>query len=564
MNGQIRLSPFGTVRSLVDAEGPAVSGPEDLSEFFTHLMSRMGIFNLEEEIVHIPYELVRWQDGLSDLERKSLILLGLVTLINLEQGSTRLPLDTTEGRDYITSVLRIILDTEGSESGPAWLPGTAESVMESIMGILSSRRASLFIGTPGEYKPLIYEAPYLYHQKMLHLEERFAISLRRLMDRKAPTHDPATFEDHLRALENKPFRLSDDQRKAVCTAISSPFSIISGGPGTGKTSVIVSLLRMLVRLGIKPEAIALAAPTGKAANRMGEAIQKTIRDDDETDRMVKLISAPRTLHRLLGYAPSTGRFAHHENNRLSEQVVIVDESSMIHLFLMERLIRSVREEGQLVLIGDADQLPSVEAGAVFRDLTADFLQEKLGGLLHVIKLTMNFRMREDDPFGRNILAVARTIQEGNAAPIFDELEEERIVIRKNVKNVLYEKVEMIEPRGEEGTLEEFLSDWYSSRYKVLEGLEKLIRKEYRYGEEGFRGKDLQDLELLFDHFNKFKILCLTRGYDTGTEAINRYFHGRILEDSGMELAPQFVPGESVMMHHNDYTRNITTVRLITE
>ena len=126
-------------------------------------------------------------------------------------------------------------------------------------------------------------------------------------------------------------------------AVRFPMTIISGGPGTGKTTIVISILRVLHRLGVAPGDIALAAPTGKAAHRMAEVIQAgrcAIVDPKPVDQDLAHLPEPRTLHRLLGYQHRSGRFTHHENNRLAESVVIVDESSMIDLALMEQLVRA--------------------------------------------------------------------------------------------------------------------------------------------------------------------------------------------------------------------------------
>ena len=119
-------------------------------------------------------------------------------------------------------------------------------------------------------------------------------------------------------------------------------ALISGGPGTGKTSIILAILRVLVRIGIKPEQIALAAPTGKAAFRMGESIAEGLaRIDDPAGRgsVAERLHCPEpaTIHRLLGYSPSRRRFNYHRNNPLDAAAVIVDEGSMLDLSLTERL-----------------------------------------------------------------------------------------------------------------------------------------------------------------------------------------------------------------------------------
>src|SRR5690606_5968042 len=125
--------------------------------------------------------------------------------------------------------------------------------------------------------------------------------------------------------------------------------------------------------------IALAAPTGKAANRMGESILTQLTNINEAQdngpttntadsALLHNLQSPMTLHRLLRYSPSTQTFYHHENNPLDARIVIVDEASMIDLFMMERLVAALPPHANLVFLGDSEQLPSVDTGAVLRDL----------------------------------------------------------------------------------------------------------------------------------------------------------------------------------------------------
>src|SRR5262249_53881665 len=151
------------------------------------------------------------------------------------------------------------------------------------------------------------------------------------------------------------------------------FVIISGGPGTGKTSIVFTLLRCLVRCGVAPERIALAAPTGRAAQRLSDAIHsgldnlKTAPTDASPDAPLRNIAA-HTLHHLLRYRPTRGTFRHHAENPLPAEVVIVDEVSMVGLVLLARLFQALAPSTKVILLGDKDQLPSVDAGAVLANL----------------------------------------------------------------------------------------------------------------------------------------------------------------------------------------------------
>ncbi len=165
------------------------------------------------------------------------------------------------------------------------------------------------------------------------------------------------------------------QGRAAEIAVRRHFSVIAGGPGTGKTTTVARLLALLEEqagVGERPRLlVALAAPTGKAAARMAEAVHSEGRrlDVDEAVRARLLTLGASTVHRLLGRHPaSANRFRHNRDNRLPHDVVIVDETSMMSLPLMARLLEAVREDARLVLLGDQEQLASVEAGAVLGDI----------------------------------------------------------------------------------------------------------------------------------------------------------------------------------------------------
>jgi exodeoxyribonuclease V alpha subunit len=212
----------------------------------------------------------------------------------------------------------------------------------------------------------------------------------------------------------------DEQaRAAVHAALRRRLTIIAGGPGTGKTTAVASVLALLAeqaqRLDAPLPLIALAAPTGKAAARLGEAVH------DQADRLevtpetraVLLATGARTLHRLLGSRPgSRGRFRHNHLNRLPHDVVIVDETSRVSLTLMARLLEALGDDARLILIGDPDQLSSIEAGAVLGDIagpaTTDGIRAAAAIADSVIVLDRVHR------FGEGVAAVADAVRRGDA------------------------------------------------------------------------------------------------------------------------------------------------------
>lgn len=183
----------------------------------------------------------------------------------------------------------------------------------------------------------------------------------------------ANYERLIRASEkDQGISLSELQRNAVISSLQNGVSIITGGPGTGKTTIIKMILAVLNSQGI---ATALAAPTGRAAKRMQEATGE----------------AASTIHRLLEYSYSDDevlRFQRNEENPLEYDCVIIDEMSMVDILLMQGLLSALRPESRLILVGDADQLPPVGAGNVLKDLIS-------GGNIHTVRLNEIFRQAEE-------------------------------------------------------------------------------------------------------------------------------------------------------------------------
>lgn len=163
---------------------------------------------------------------------------------------------------------------------------------------------------------------------------------------------------------------NDWQRQAATMALTRSFSIITGGPGTGKTTTVVKILALLQTLAPEPLLIALAGPTGKAAMRLQESIQfqkaQLPCSDDIKKRIPDQVS---TLHRLLGARPPSPYFRYDARHPLIYDLVVVDEASMVDLALMSKLLDALKPSARLILLGDKDQLASIESGAVLADLT---------------------------------------------------------------------------------------------------------------------------------------------------------------------------------------------------
>jgi len=224
------------------------------------------------------------------------------------------------------------------------------------------------VGVEGpEDRPLRLVDGLLYLDRYWHEEQLVRAELNTRTARTPPDVDTNRLRTALDRLFPDPS--PDLQRLAVAACVTGWVTVVAGGPGTGKTTTIARLLAVLHETLDPPSRVALAAPTGKAAARMQEAVTEEFARLAEN--AIQLPSSPpaSTLHRLLGWRPdSHSRFRFNRHNHLPYDFVVVDETSMVSLTLMSRLLEAMRPDAQLVLVGDPDQLASVEAGAVLGDL----------------------------------------------------------------------------------------------------------------------------------------------------------------------------------------------------
>jgi exodeoxyribonuclease V alpha subunit len=574
MKGSVDLSPFGTAREAVASEtlppspGCTSTSAREILCWLRKVREPLrALYNLEDEIAYIAWELARWQEGLEVGEYKALILLILSALVHLRQGSTRIAWRDEEGHSFHHELVGRLLGAIQPEPGFDVLgPAKATKLMQDLV---NSGRLGAIVGGADDFKPLVLCGSYLYLQKMLHLEDQFVEAMSDRLTAHVSGWSQQMIEEALGDVlarpacrKGKQIVLEGEQQTAVRAAVCYPLAIISGGPGTGKTTIVVSILRVLRRLGVTCEEIALAAPTGKAANRLGEAIKLgrvEIVDPALEDFDLANLTEPRTLHRLLGYSYRTGGFMHHVNNRLAERVVIVDEGSMIDLALMERLIRSLRDDSRFILLGDAHQLPSVEAGAVLRDLLADGTTSTLLGPRGV-RLTHSHRMRREDENGRNILTVAQAIDRGDVPVLAaSRLSDEVIVERCSVADITFHGVEFLTSSpGESTVLDEFLERWHCAVIRSRTQIRDLAQREYTIVDGSFGADDQEKLRQLFEHWERFRILCLTRVLPTGADRVNAVLHQRAWDEfrRDREHNGDLIPGEPVMMQVNDYNREI--------
>ena len=230
---------------------------------------------------------------------------------------------------------------------------------------------------PADVRPLVLENGLLYLRRYRQYEARLAGQLRRIGARSVPDTGIEAVAPLFARLF--PQARQDQQARAAALALRRALLLVTGGPGTGKTTTIARLLLLRIAqaraTGVEAPRIALAAPTGRAADRMAESLGRArarLGEDGGVDAalLAAMPDQAQTLHRLLGPVPGSSDFRHHADNPLPLDIVVVDEASMVDLPMMCKLVEAIADGSQLVLLGDPDQLPSVEAGDVLAAILA--------------------------------------------------------------------------------------------------------------------------------------------------------------------------------------------------
>ena len=307
----------------------------------------------------------------------------------------------------------------------------------------------------------------------------------------------------------------DEQREAAEIALSQAVTVLTGGPGTGKTTTVARLLALLVeqaeQTGAPRPRIALAAPTGKAAARLGEAVATEVAKLDAVDQARLTGLQATTLHRLLGSRPDTSvRFKHNRGNRLPHDVIVVDETSMVSLTMMARLLEAVRPATRLILVGDSDQLASVEAGAVLADLV-DGLSARED--VRVAALRTSHR------FGESIGALADAIRVGDGD----------------------RAVELLRAGGEH--IEWVDDDDPTERLRAV-----LLPHALRVREAAVLGAGPVALRTLDEH----RLLCAHRDGPYGVAHWNRQVQRWLTEETGEPVWSPWYAGRPLLITANDY------------
>jgi exodeoxyribonuclease V alpha subunit len=355
----------------------------------------------------------------------------------------------------------------------------------------------------------------------------------------------------------------DWQKIACAVAMRGKLGIITGGPGTGKTYAVARLLALLFATSggrQSPLRVALAAPTGKAAARLKQSIDVALAGLD--DRVLAVmpqreLGAARTLHSLLGARPDTRAFKHHAGNQLDVDVLIVDEASMIHLEMMAALLAALPAGATLILLGDKDQLASVEAGAVLGDLchnaeaggydaeTLSYVQGSTGQQLPdryagsagpIAQQTVMLRVSRR--FGGPIGQLALAVNGGDAAGAVR-------ILRAGSSGEDGGKVAWTDPAQPSDLLQLALGG--------RDGAPGGYRAYLRLVVEGYSdGEHLDWVNTVLKAFETFRILCAVRDGEWGVSGLNEAIEKRLQTAGLLRRSGEWYVGRPVMVTRNDY------------
>ncbi|HTR52607.1 MAG TPA: AAA family ATPase [Kofleriaceae bacterium] len=513
------LHPRGTVRARFAGATQA-----DADAAFRRLGLGARRCDLGDEGLYLAEELVAADRWLGGTDPEALGILVLALMVAQRQGSTRLPLDLPsaplrgaarpggagafEPRELRTLVEGII------HAGGLELD--AARIVKRIASLTAAPRFGSVLGAGDARLPLVVDDHCLYTEHSRWLEQRVAARIAARL--AAPTRDVRPVLDA---------KLSPEQARAVELALGSSLSVITGGPGTGKTLVAAAIVRSLRAAGVAH--VALAAPTGKAANRLTEVIACELPD------------APPvavTLHRLLGYSPRG--FSHQASSPLPVGALIVDEASMLDLELADALLDALPAHAPLVLVGDAHQLPAVDAGRILADLC------EVAG--RVATLEHSYRMDSDDPRGRAVYEAARAIHAGDIQPLVERS-------RTRTPGALaFSGVEWVDSTRAPAARAVAEAVWHHFDGPRAQDLANAT--VFRFVGGRIDPAQEAELERLWRLASRARILTVTRGLPSGADALNAYLHELALARTSTTARPEHVPGEPVIVTANDYARGL--------
>ena len=407
--------------------------------------------------------------------------------------------------------------------------------------------------------PIVYWQECLYLRRYFIFEQKLAKIIHRKVNDSARVVDISLLKQCLDVVfpENNIHydfdnsNLPDWQKISVANALNKDFSIIAGGPGTGKTYTVTKLLAAIIlraqKLRQNLPIIAMVAPTGKAAQRLSESISKTSAQfrGKICDSILDVIpEQAQTIHRLLGVIPEQNYFKHHQENTLAIDVLLVDEASMVDLALMTRLFIALPPHCQIILLGDADQLPSVQSGSVLNELAPKphigYSAENIAYLQTLAQQNLyEFQAKENKQACDHLTLLTQSRR-------FDSQGGIGLLANAVISGESKQSWQILMQRSSQLNLLSTDSFVIDNNY-----LNNLVRQYY------LPLLTLENVTEAFDLFNQFRVLVATRKGKCGVEFLNETIK-ESLQQLWQRQYGNFLPinklyhGQPIMISENNY------------
>jgi len=493
-------------------------GPKDIKR-----LQAGGIFS------EIDIHFAKLMTGLSEKENPEVFLAAALVSRATGEGNICLDLSTIEGKP---------LKADGLTMDVFICPKLEQWRKELI--------SSNVVGRPGDYTPLVLDGQSrLYLYRYWQYEKALADNIEARVSKEIEGVNFPLLKDGLSRLFSPTQGDIDWQKISAFLSVTKKFCVISGGPGTGKTTVIAKILSLILEQNKNSEArIALATPTGKAAMRLQEAIKKTKEKLPVSDFIKEgIVGEASTIHRLLGALPGSPYFRYNAENPLPVDAVVVDEASMVDLALMSKLVQAVPRDARIILLGDKDQLASIEAGAVlgdicdsgrvhgfsqyFSDMTKKVVSNQIDSIVRgdtgsriqdcMVQLRKNYR------FGihSGIAGLSKAVNKGDSGLALGIL-----------KGSEYDDISW-RPLPASNILGSVLRDSVIQAYKPYLSATDPLKKLYL--------------------FNKFRILCALRKGPYGVFTLNLLVEQILSEKNLIDKGKRWYRDSPVMITKNDYS-----------
>ena len=413
-------------------------------------------------------------------------------------------------------------------------------------------RQSPGVGRPGDYAPLILdEAGRLYLYRYWAYERQLAEDLlHRISDEPSGVDLPRLREGLDRLFPRVEDARADWQRIAAAAAVLKRFCVICGGPGTGKTTTVIRILALLVEQAAgRPLHVALTAPTGKAAARMQEAIRLTRAHLPVSPTIGGAIPGEAmTIHRLLGVRSGSVRFRYDRNNPLPVDLVVVDEASMVDLALMAKLVLALPPRARLILLGDKDQLASVEAGAVLGDICGDS-----PGFSRAFRERL-IEVAGQDPGGYPPPKTLQGVGPETGPPIRDAIVELRRSYRFGEQSGIGRLARHVnQGDGREGLALLERGEWEDVIWRPLESPRDLAARLADVADRLGVYLAVDTPEAALAGLDRFRVLSAHRAGPFGVEALNQRIEERLEARGLIRPRSPWYHGRPVLITANDYS-----------